>query len=162
MTGGQWRSFNPEIDWFLNEAPALLGEQGSAFGETSGAKDGNEAASRAHDRFIRAVDHATRYRGMERTWRALAPRSRDILAARYSRKRYWEIRGLKAVFEDLSSVALVVTTDRPALEAALQKASARQIPIVTETRRRVDDAVGDAHDEWAQLRRGDARKWAEG
>lgn len=160
--GGDSRYYDEDIDWLLNEAPALLGERGSGFGEGGGSKTGEQAASGIHDQRIRATDAVERWRRLHGFWVNLSPRAKLILSARYSRKSYWDIRGLKAAFEDLASVALTVTTDRDALSKALSKSSAKQVHIITETRRNAEREVTDAHLEWQGIKREAARKWAEG
>lgn len=162
--GNQWKFYNPDVDWFLNEAPGILGEQGMAINIDSGGGGNPADTGPIHDKRIRAVESKAveRFRRLESIWRGLTERSQNILAARYSRKRHWEIRGLKAVFEDLACVALTVTSSRESLERALQKASARTKPIVTETRRRVEKEVENAHLEWKDLQRAQAMRWAEG
>lgn len=160
--GNQWKFFNPDVDWYLNEAPGLLGEQGMAINVDSGGGGNPADTGPIHDRRIRATLAVDRFRRLERIWRRMTERSQSILAARYSRKRHWELRGLKAVFEDMACVALLVTSNRESLEKALQKASARTKPIITETRRRAEKEVENAHLEWMDLQRAEAVRWAEG
>jgi hypothetical protein len=163
------RDYDPDIDFLLNEAPALLGER-SGQGATQAAIERGKAGGHTianngpyHDAAINALGDVRRARRLDEVWHRLTPDTQRILRARYLKRSHWPTGCLVFLTCELVGVAMLLADDRKALERACQSAAKDQsAKLIQRSRKRAETAVVRAHDAWDGAKKARARAWAEG
>lgn len=147
---------DPDLEWLLCEAPALLGQRSGHGAVIAALERGPSSAAStegAWDAVERARPHVARARRLRAAWAILAPDHRTLLEAHYSGPACRAL-GVPAQLGELARAALLLSSDRAALERACGhpagKGSARRI---AEARRLAQRALGHAHRAWDGARR---------
>jgi hypothetical protein len=147
---------DPDLEWLLCEAPALLGQRSghaavvAALERGPGSAQGSDAA---WDAIERARPHEGRVRRLRAAWALLAPDERRLLEVHYTSPAC-RGAGLLAQLGELARAALALCSDRRALEVACGHpsgpGSARRI---AEARKLAERALRHAHRAWSSARR---------
>jgi hypothetical protein len=156
---------DPDLEWLLCEAPALLGQRSghaaviAALERGPGGAGGSEGA---WDAIERARPHEGRVRRLRRAWALLPPDHRRLLEVHYAGRACREA-GVLAQLGELARAALALCGDRRALELACGNpsgsGSGRRI---AEGRRLAERALRSAHRAWSCARRAEVLTWAGG
>lgn len=146
---------DPDLEWLLCEAPALLGARSGHGAVIAALERGPGSAAStdgAWDAIDRARPHERRFRRLRAAWATLPPDHRRLLETHYSGPAC-RAAGVLAQLGELARAALALS-DRAALEQACGhpsgKGSARRI---AEARRLAVRALGHAHRAWDGARR---------
>lgn len=156
--------FDEDLYWWINDAPAALGERGVSQDPSGGGgrtlADNWVFLERAHA----ARGAVARARRLESRWRKLSPRQQNVLCAYYTARQRIPVTGAVAAFGSYARVALLVVGDgrERLVEALSDQQNTRHVPVVTEARRRARGAVREAHRAWAEGRREELEAWVEG
>ncbi len=147
---------DPDLEWLLCEAPALLGQRSghaaviAALERGPGGATGSEGA---WDAIERARPHETRVRRLRAAWALLPPDHRRLLEVHYSAPAC-RAAGVLAQLGELARAALALCSDRRGLELACGHpsgpGSARRI---AEARKLAERALRHAHRAWSCARR---------
>lgn len=161
--------YNPNIDWLLNEAPALLGERSAQASVVASIERGADFTGGIsdngphHEAAINAIRAVEQARELDAIWKSLPSHHQQVLRARYIRRQHWPTGCVVFLTTELVGVAMLLAEDRKELRqaccSAAKNASAR---LIKRERERARRAVRDAHGAWNAARRERARKWAEG
>jgi hypothetical protein len=147
---------DPDLEWLLCEAPALLGERSGHAAVVAALERGPGGApstDRAWDTIERARPHTGRLRRLRRAWALLAPDDRRLLEVHYAGPAC-RAAGVAAQLGELARAALAVCSDRRALELACgHPAGAGSARRIGEARRLAARALSTAHRAWAGARR---------
>jgi len=159
--------YDPDWDWYLNEAPAILGERGNLQGVVAQVEQGTVGARTIadtgpqHEALIRILPAVARARRMDQAWRQLEPHHRRVLEARYLQRSRWPT-GCHVHLGHLTGVALLVSHDPQALRRACQNGSKRENSrVIARDLGLARKAVSEAHAAGTRARRRRAEEWAE-
>ncbi len=101
--------YSPQLDWYLNDAPTLLGVRSAHGALVSAIERGGPSNYVSdepyHAQAIGAVGSVKLARDLEAAWRRLGPSTRALLRAHYERRRYFEL-GVEAHLGTLAKAAL--------------------------------------------------------
>lgn len=160
--------YDPDWDWYLNEAPALLGERGNLQGVVAQVEMGTVGASTIadtgpqHEALIRALPAVARARRLNEAWQRLEPRHQTTLRARYLQRNRWPT-GCSVHLAHLAGVALLLSPDERELKRACLNATKREhVRVIARDLATARKAVREAHTAGKEARRELARDWAEG
>jgi hypothetical protein len=161
LTGGGQRQAvrelvrDTDLEWFLCEAPALLGQRSShaaVIAALERGPGGAQSTDGAWDAVERARPHEGRMRRLRAAWARLAPDERRLLEVHYGGPACRQA-GVAAQLGELARAALALCSDRRALELACGHpsgtGSARRI---AEARRLATRALSNAHRAWSSAR----------
>lgn len=153
---------DPDLEWFLCEMPALLGEtsgHGAVIAALERGPGGSPGSDGAWDAVERARPHVGRARRLRRVWARLAPDERHLLRVHYTAPASRQ-GGIVSQLGELAAAALALCSDRRALELACGhpsgKGSARRL---AEARRLASRALTHAHRAWTGARRAEVLTW---
>lgn len=153
------RLYEYDIEWLLNDAPALLGERSIAasnFGaiERGGASPSISDTWPYHEQFANSIPHVDRARRLTKVWDALPARHQATLRARYITRRYWPLGCQVFLTAELVGVALYYAADREALLDACTRAGQPDAKrTITEARKLAFEAIRDAHQAWRDVKK---------
>lgn len=146
---------DPDLEWLLCEAPALLGQRSGHAAVIAALERGPGSASStdaAWDAVERARPHEGRVRRLRAAWAMLPPDHRRLLEVHYSGPAC-RAAGLAAQLGELARAALAVCSDRGALELACGHPSgAGSARRIAEARRLAERALRNAHRAWSSAR----------
>lgn len=147
---------DPDLEWLLCEAPALLGQRSghaAVIAALERGPGGAQSTDSAWDAVERARPHEGRVRRLRGAWALLAPDERRLLEVHYAGPAC-RAAGVAAQLGELARAALALCSDRGALELACGHpsgtGSARRI---AEARRLASRALSNAHRAWIGARR---------
>jgi hypothetical protein len=147
---------DPDLEWLLCEAPALLGQRSghaavvAALERGPGGAQSNDSA---WDAIERARPHERRVRRLRAAWALLAPDARRLLEVHYSGPAC-RAAGVSAQLGELARAALALCSDRSALEQACgHPAGTGSAKRIAEARRLATRALSNAHRAWIGARR---------
>jgi hypothetical protein len=147
---------DPDLEWLLCEAPALLGERSghaAVIAALERGPGGAQSTDGAWDTIERARPHTARLRRLRCAWALLAPDARRLLEVHYSGPAC-RAAGVAAQLGELARAALALCSDRRALEAACGHPSGRgSARRIAEARRLASRALAHAHRSWSSARR---------
>lgn len=147
---------DPDLEWLLCEAPALLGQRsghGAVIAAMERGPGGSASTEGAWDAVERARPHVARARRLRAAWGILAPDHRRLLEAHYSGPAC-RGAGVVAQLGEFARAALVLCSDRAALERACGHPSGKSSGrVIAEARRLAQRALGHAHRAWDGARR---------
>lgn len=147
---------DPDLEWLLCEAPALLGERsghGAVIAALERGPGGASSTEGAWDAVERARPHEGRLRRLRRAWALLAPDERQLLSAHYSGPAC-RGAGVVAQLGELARAALALASDRRALElACANPAGSGSARRIADGRRLARRALAQAHRAWQGARR---------
>jgi hypothetical protein len=145
--------YDYDIDWLLNDAPALLGESGVSY-----SGEGNGGATIAdtgphHEKAIAAIGAVQRARRLTAVWNATPPGDRSILSVRYVQRRRWPPH-FEALFGEFTGVVIFITRNDGSyrdLKNAVSNAS-KHTKMIMKARRDAEEITRDAHHAWRDAR----------
>jgi hypothetical protein len=147
---------DPDLDWLLCEAPALLGQRSghaAVIAALERGPGGAQSTDSAWDAIDRARPHEGRVRRLRAAWARLAPAERRLLEVHYTAPAC-RAAGVLSQLGGVAAAALAVCSDRSALEQACGhpsgEGSARRI---SEARKLAERALRQAHRTWSSARR---------
>lgn len=147
---------DPDLEWLLCEAPALLGQRsghGAVVAALERGPGGSSSTDAAWDTIERARPHTGRLRRLRRAWALLAPDERRLLEAHYAGPAC-RAAGVAPQLGELARAALALCSDRRALEQACGHPSgAGSARRIAEARRLASRALSHAHRAWIGARR---------
>jgi hypothetical protein len=162
--------YNPDLDWYLNDAPALLGERSGQAnveaaiergggGNTNGVTDNGPY----HEAAIAALPAVARARKLSANWERLTVEQRQVAQARYRKKNRWDTGCVVFLTAELVGVAMMLSDNPKALRAACRSAAKNEsAKLIKRERDRAQKAVRDMHQAWKEAGKAGAREWAEG
>lgn len=159
------RERDPDLEWWLCEAPALFGAS-SGHGAVIAALERGPGGAQSSDAAWAAVDrarpHVGRARRLRAVWVRLAPPERHVLQVHYTAPACRH-GGVIAQLGELAPAALALCGDRRALELACgHPAGAGNARRLAEARRLATRAVSHAHRAWVTARRAEVLTWVGG
>lgn len=147
---------DPELEWFLCEMPAALGEtsgHGAVIAALERGPGGARSSDGAWEVVERARPHVARARRLRSVWVKLAPDERHLLQVHYTAPACRH-GGVMAQLGELAPAALALSSDRRALELACgHPAGAGNGRRLAEARRLAVRALAHAHRAWQSARR---------
>lgn len=156
---------DPDLEWFLCESPALLGERsghGAVIAALERGPGGAQSSDGAWDAVERARPHVARARRLRAAWVRLAPDERRLLQVHYTAPAC-RLAGATAQLGELAAAGLALAADRRALELACgHPAGAGNARRIAEARRLATRALSHAHRAWIGARRAEVLTWAGG
>jgi hypothetical protein len=146
---------NDDIRWLLVHAAGELGEQGMAIDPAGGGSRNPANTGPLHDRRLDSMPSVHRWRRRWAVWCALTDDSRRTLRSRYrdEERQHSEVRGLRAVFADLASLAWDLADDRDDLRERLSRGGSKRDQVVEGLRRKAEAVNRAAHLEWLEAER---------
>lgn len=167
--------YDPDWDWYLNEAPALLGERSVQTSIEASLRGGGASGSGVsdngpyHDAAIRSSHMVPKYRRLHAAWSRLDRASHRVLLARYTLRKHWseDLRKGPSVDEatyrpdpcvvalgHLVGVAMALARDPDKLREACRNSTGKKNkPVVDAALKRARDAVTAAHRLGAEAKR---------
>lgn len=146
---------DPDLEWLLCEAPALLGQRSGHAAVIAALERGPGGASStdgAWDAVERARPHESRVRRLRAAWALLPPDHRRLLEVHYSGPAC-RAAGLAAQLGELARAALALCSDRRALELACGHPSgAGSARRIADARKLAERALRNAHRAWSSAR----------
>jgi hypothetical protein len=147
---------DPDLEWLLCEAPALLGQRSghaAVIAALERGPGGAQSTDSAWDAIERARPHEGRVRRLRAAWALLPPDHRRLLQVHYDGPACREA-GLAAQLGELARAALDLCSDRRALEQACGHPAGRgSARLIAEARRLATRALANAHRAWIGARR---------
>lgn len=145
--------YEADVDWFLNDAPGLLGEVGVSYSEPSGGARVVVDTGPYHARMQRALWAVGKFRRLNQVWRSLDASTRAVLVARYAQRRWPD--GFVSQFGELAGVVahLHAKTHQRLTQAARQPAKATAAEALAEALRTAQRASREAHRAWRMMAR---------
>lgn len=160
--------YDPDWDWYLNEAPAILGERGNLQGVVAQVEQGTVGARTVantgpqHEAMIRVLPAVARARRLDQAWKRITPEHQTVLRARYLQRRRWPT-GCHVHLAHLTGVALLLSPDPRGLRSSCLNATKREhARVIARDLATARKAVRAAHAAGKEALRGLARDWAEG
>jgi hypothetical protein len=167
--GRRTRDYDPDIDWLLNDAPALLGERSGLGGTVAtierGVSSGGTIANTGphHDAALNAMRSVGLARRLDQIWSRLDQQTQRVLRARYMKRTHWPTGCVVFLTAELVGVAMLLAEDRKVLTKACQSAAKNDsAKTIQKAAKRAETAVARAHETWDAAKRGRAKEWAEG
>jgi len=150
------RDYDPEIAWYICEAPGLLGEQSSHGSVVASIQAGGgftiASSDGYHSAIIDRLHHVARARRCDKVWSRMSAYSRLILRGRYHARTVWPLATDTHLGTDLVGVALATAKDRTTLLQACLSAANKKSKVIIKTSR--EAALADvirAHIEWQDI-----------
>lgn len=144
-----------DLEWFLCEMPALLGEtsgHGAVIAALERGPGGSQGSDGAWEAVERARPHVARARRLKAVWVMLAPDHRQLLQVHYTAPACRR-QGVLAQLGELAAVALALASDRGKLEGACSHpAAAHNARRIAEARGMAQRALAQAHRAWVSAR----------
>ena len=156
------KTFDPEIAWYLTEAPAHLGESSShgssvAAIEHGGGRGTIHSSDPYHARLIDRLQHVGRARRCDQTWQRLDSYTQLVLLGRYHARTQWPLGAEAFLGGELVGVALATaevdsTWNRPKLlDACTSAANAKSKALILAARERALRDLAQAHELWSLI-----------
>ena len=156
---------DPDLEWLLCEAPALLGERSGHAAVVAALErgpGGAQSTDGAWDAVERARPHAARFRRLRAAWTLVAPDHRRLLVVHYTAPAS-RAAGVPAQLGELARAALALCSDRRALELACGHPSGSgSAKRIAEARGLATRALRQAHRAWSSARRAEVLTWLGG
>jgi len=147
---------DPDLEWLLCEAPALLGQRsghGAVVAALERGPGGAQSTDSAWATVERARPHERRLRRLRAAWALLAPDERRLLEVHYDGPACRAV-GVSAQLGELARASLALCSDRRALEqACAHPAGSGSGRRIAEARRLATRALSNAHRAWIGARR---------
>lgn len=153
------RLYEYDIEWLLNDAPALLGERSIAasnFGaiERGGASPSISDTWPYHEQYMHSIPHVDRARRLTKVWDALTAEHQATLRARYITRRYWPLGCQVFLTAELVGVALYYAPDREALlDACTRAGQPAAKKLIVQARKDALERLKEAHQAWRDAKK---------